>query len=145
MSISVREATLEDAPAAAALITYLGYETTADDMRTRLQSLSVSPDYVSLVATEEENVVGFLGLAFSLYYERTGIYARIAALSVAPTAQGKGVGGALVRAAEEIAKSRNALFCVVNSGVHRVEAHKFYEHLGFVAKGKAFSKPLAEI
>jgi GNAT superfamily N-acetyltransferase len=141
----IREATLDDASAVATLITYLGYETTADEMRLRLQSLSASQDYVSLVATEEEKVVGFLGLAFSLYYERTGIYARIAALSVAPDAQGKGVGGALVRAAEKIARSRNALVCVVNSGVHRVEAHKFYEHLGFVAKGKAFSKSLAKV
>jgi hypothetical protein len=65
----IREATLDDASAVATLITYLGYETTADEMRLRLQSLSASQDYVSLVATEEENVVGFLGLAFSLYYE----------------------------------------------------------------------------
>lgn len=139
----IREATLEDAPALAALITYLGYETTEDEMRLRLQSLSASPDYVSLVATEEETVVGFLGLTFALYYERTGIYARIAALSVAPDAQGKGVGGALVRAAEEIARSRNALACIVNSGAHRIEAHKFYEHLGFVARGRAFAKSFA--
>lgn len=140
--IKIGHATLEDAPAVAALITSLGYETAENEMRMRLQTVSAHRDYISLVATDEEAVVGFLGLTFGLYYERPGSYARIVALSVAPNVRGKGVGRVLVSAAEDLAKSRNALECVVNSGGHRLEAHKFYETLGFSPRGKAFYKSL---
>ncbi len=133
---------LDDAPAVAALMGSLGYETAESEMRTRMQTIAAHPDYVSLVAADNDRVIGFLGLAFGLYYERTGVYARIVALSVALNAQGKGVGGALVNAAEDVARSRNALACLVNSGVHRLSAHKFYEQLGFSPKGKAFYKSL---
>ena len=105
----IREATLEDAPVVASLITSLGYETTEEEMRIRMHDISASQGYVSLVATDQQRVVGFLGLAFGLYYERTGSYARIVALAVAPDVQGEGVGSSLVRAAEEVARSRKAL------------------------------------
>ena len=143
--LKIREATLADVRAIAALMCSLGYETAEDEMRVRLQTISAHGDYVSLVATNNDNVVGFLGLAFGLSYERTGGYARIVALSVASHAQGSGVGRALVTAAEDLAKSKNALVCVVNCGVHRVAAHKFYENLGFSPRGKAFYKSLTGV
>jgi hypothetical protein len=53
---------------------------------------------------------------------------------------GPGLGA---RAAETIARERGALACIVNSGVQRVDAHRFYEKQGFTARGKAFYKALA--
>ena len=87
-------------------------------------------------------VVGLLGLAFGLYYEYSGSYARIVALSVATEMQGRGIGGYLVAAAESVAKARGALTCIVNSGLQRAEAHSFYENHGFSCRGKAFYKRL---
>ena len=115
----IRRARAADVAAIASLMTHLGYHTTADQMRRRMQRISVDKDYVSLVAAEENVVVGFLGLVFGLHYEHDGIYARIVALSVAPGAQGRGVGRKLLAVAEEIATSRGALTCIVNSGLQR--------------------------
>lgn len=139
---NIREATDQDTAAIALLITQLGYETTEDEMRNRMQRIGADTQYVSLVASNEKSVTGFLGLAFGLYYEYNGIYARIVVLSVAPEAQCEGLGRKLVAAAEEIAKARGAITFIVNSGLQRPEAHKFYEGLGFLWKSKAFYKAL---
>jgi len=139
----IRESTDEDAAAVAVLITQLGYPTTAEEMRSRLRRIAADAQYVSLVALEHTEVVGFLGMAFGLHYEYDGSYARIVALSVAPQMQGKGIGTELVTAAENIARSRGASMCIVNSGTHRTETHKFYEKRGFSWRSKGFYKPLA--
>lgn len=107
-----------------------------------MRRIFADPQYVNLVAVNESKVVGFLGLVFGLYYEYNGSYARITVLSVAPEVQGQGIGRSLVTAAEEIAKSRGAITCIVNSGLQRAEAHRFYETLGFSWKSKAFYKSL---
>ena len=124
-------------------MTTLGYPTTVEEMRTRLARIAETGDYVSMVALKGQIVVGFLGLTFAWYYERNGFYARIVALSVAPEAQRMGVGTSLMRAAEERARGKGALACIVSSGVARVDAHRFYEHHGFAARGKTFYKPLS--
>ena len=138
----IRRARDADAPAIASLITHLGYPTTAEQMRRRLRRISTDQNYVSLVAAERDYVLGFLGLTFGLYYERDGFYGRIIALSVAPEARMRGVGTKLLTAAEEIASSRGAIDCIVNSGLQRAPAHRFYEARGFSWQAKAFYKPL---
>jgi GNAT superfamily N-acetyltransferase len=142
-AMHIRDATDEDAAAVAVLITQLGYQTTEEEMRRRLQRIAADAQYVSLVALEHATVVGFLGMAFGLHYEYDGSYARIVALSVAPQMQGKGFGTGLVTAAENIATSRGASMCIVNSGIHRTETHKFYEKRGFSWRSKGFYKSLA--
>lgn len=139
---NIREVREEDIAAIASLITVLGYQTTAEEMRNRMQRIVGDPQYLTLVATDGTRVVGVLGLAFGLYYEYSGSYARIVALSVTPDMQGKGIGSKLVAAAEEIARSRGAITCIVNSGLHREQTHKFYESLGFSWRSKAFYKPI---
>jgi GNAT superfamily N-acetyltransferase len=143
-SMEIRDARDEDAGAVAVLITQLGYATTAEEMRRRLQRIGADPQYVSLVALDHTTIVGFLGMAFGLHYEYNGSYARIVALSVAPEMQGKGVGTGLVAAAENIARSRGALMCLVNSGIQRTETHKFYQKCGFSWRSKGFYKPLLQ-
>ena len=140
--MEIRDARDEDAAAVAILITQLGYATTEEEMRGRLQRIGADPQYVSLVAFDRTRIVGFLGMAFGLHYEYNGSYARIVALSVAPEMQGKGVGTGLVAAAENIARSRGALMCIVNSGIQRTETHKFYEKCGFSWRSKGFYKSL---
>ena len=114
------------------------------EMRRRLQRIGADAQYVNLVALDHAKIVGFLGMSFGVYYEYNGTYARIAALSVAPDMQGKGIGTGLVAAAESIARSRGALTCIVNSGIQRTEAHKFYEKCGFSWRSRGFYKPLLQ-
>jgi GNAT superfamily N-acetyltransferase len=139
---TIRAAAIDDAPRVAALMASLGYETTPEEMRVRLNAISAHSDYASLVALHDNNIVGFLGLTFGLFYERNGTYARIVALAVAAENQRTGVGRALIDAAEALAVRRGAIACLVSSGLRRLGAHLFYERLGFAHKGKSYSRSL---
>jgi GNAT superfamily N-acetyltransferase len=138
MPIEIRDARDEDVPAIAGLMVTLGYPTQPEEMRSRLAAIAGHPDYRTLVAVEDSRVVGMLGLLFARYYERSAVYARIVALSVAPGAKRRGVGSALVDAADSLARTRGAFALALSSGNHRGDAHAFYERLGFEARGRAY-------
>lgn len=140
MVMIIRDASLKDAAEIAGLMCNLGYETSPAQMASRLEAISLHPDYISFVAIKSGRTVGFLALSFGLFYERDGSYARIVALSVAPEAQRCGIGSALVAKAEQIARERGAVSCYVNSGLHRKAAHAFYEQAGYIHKSQSFSK-----
>jgi GNAT superfamily N-acetyltransferase len=63
-------------------------------------------------------------------------------LVVDETQRGRGIGTALVEKAAEIAKARGCLRLELDSGFHRSEAHRFYEHRGFEKRAFLFSRVL---
>src|SRR5262245_14764520 len=142
MALEIRDARDEDASAIADLMRTLGYPTQPEEMSARLAAIARHPDYRTLVAIEDLRVVGVIGMLFALYYERSASYARIVALSVANGVRRRGVGRALVEAAEAVARARGARALALSSGDHRGEAHAFYERMGFEARGKAYYRPL---
>lgn len=138
----IRQVSIDDAAAVAQLITSLGYPTAIDAMRTRLSAILKHTDYTGLVAFQDELALGFIGMVRGLSYERSGWYGRIIALSVAPAAQGQGVGRALVEAVELRARKSDLYMLAVSSGLQRIDAHAFYESVGFMPTGRAFYKTL---
>ena len=67
-------------------------------------------------------------------YESLYSYAglNILGLAVLPEFQGKGVGKELMCHLELNAKNNSIAFIRLNSADYRVEAHKFYESIGYV-------------
>ena len=67
-------------------------------------------------------------------YESLYSYAglNILGLAVLPEFQGKGIGKDLMHYLEVNAKNDSVLFVRLNSADYRVEAHKFYESIGYV-------------
>lgn len=141
-STTIRDAVLSDAEPVAALITELGYPTTPEAMRERLARILADPGYATFVADVDGSVAGMAGGALGLYYEKDGIYSRLVVLVVASGARGLGVGARLVEAVETWASGRGAREVVVNSGLHRGEAHAFYERRGYIRTGFRFVKQI---
>jgi GNAT superfamily N-acetyltransferase len=141
-SASIRNAVIGDAGPLGELITELGYPTTSGAMRDRLTMILADPTYTTFVAETEGSVIGVAGAALGRYYEKDGLYARLVVLEVSSTARGLGVGGELVQAVERWAAGQGAREVVVNSGLHRGEAHGFYERRGYSRTGFRFVKPL---
>lgn len=140
----IREASPGDVTALAGLMTDLGYPCTPERMRDRFGRLSAHPAYHTLVAEHESSVVGMAGLETGLYHEVDGGYARISAFVVASGYRRRGVGGALIRAAERPAREAGADYVFLNSGKHRPDAHSFYEESGYEITGYRFSKVLGD-
>ncbi len=90
--------------------------------------------------SSDENVKIRLNLIRGNAYEFDGEYLRVAALAVKKEYQDKGIGSKLLEKAEEYAREIKALTIVLNSGLQRESAHKFYESRGYVKKGYSFKK-----
>ena len=139
---AIRDAVMGDAQQMARLITELGYPTSVEAMSDRLSGILADRNYATLVAETNGGVIGVAGASLDRYYEKDGIYSRLLVLAVAAPAQGRGTGRQLVEAIERWAAGNGAREMFVNSGLHRAEAHRFYERCGYARTGFRFVKQL---
>lgn len=140
--MSIRNAVPGDAEPIGELITELGYPTTTAEMADRLTAILSDPKYVTLVAETDGQVIGVAGATLDRYYEKDGIYSRLAVLAVSSTARGLGIGSRLVEAIERWSAGQGAREAFVNSGFQRGDAHGFYERRGYSRTGFRFAKRL---
>jgi aminoglycoside 6'-N-acetyltransferase I len=140
--VVVRHATMADADALAALVSELGYATTSSHMRTRLESILSKPEFFTLVAVVNDRIVGFIGTLVRPSYEADGTCGQIMALVISSTSRRKGVGRALVGAAESILARQGVSVVVVNTANHRADAHAFYETAGYSFTGRRYRKKI---
>ena len=142
--MTIRTATLADAPALADLITQLGYPTTPAQMAARFAVVGLHDDYRMLLAEDDLGPVGLIGLHRGLSWEYDGCYVRAGAVVVSSRARHQGVGEALIAAAEawgrEIGATRLVLSC--GNRPERAIAHQFYPAMGFAPTTTGYSKTL---
>jgi ribosomal protein S18 acetylase RimI-like enzyme len=131
MTVRIRPASVSDAAAIARLTTELGYPTSTDDMRFRLETLLPRDSQYIAVAESATEIVGWIAVEHRVVLE-SGTRAEIVGLVVAESARRSGAGSALVGEGEEWARQRGHRVINVRSNVARREAHPFYERLGYV-------------
>ena len=123
--IKIRSVRLDDSASVAGLMSQLGYTTSADEMKHRLEGILSDPNYLTLVAEYQKEVIGVIGTGIYRYYEKNGTYGRLLALVVDEKRKGQGIGSTLVAAAERWLKEHKVSSIIVNSGKQRSEAHRF--------------------
>ena len=130
MSVVVRRALATDAEAIARLCGELGYAATAVDIEVRRGAIAGSPEHVLFVADLDGEVQGWLHacVAHAMEYDRC---AEIRGLVVDERTRGRGVGAALVAAAERWALSHGIALMRVRSRDTRERAHRFYLREGY--------------
>ena len=120
----------------------LGYSCELCKLKARIDEMLRRGNYKIFVACEDEKVVGFVGcvsyLAFEL--EREGV--KIIALAVSNEYRRQGIGTELLKTAEKWAKDNGGGVILLNSGLKREAAHKFYETQGYFKKSFGFIKLL---
>jgi N-acetylglutamate synthase-like GNAT family acetyltransferase len=141
VAVTIRDARVSDAPAIAALLGQLGYETEAAAVPPRLERLVIVGDRV-VVAEADEKVVGLAHLHASPTIEHERPAAKIAALVVHESRRGEGIGRALVAAMEAEARARRCGFLFLTTAARREDAHEFYTRVGLEETGKRFTKSL---
>ena len=120
-----------DADAVAALSTQLGYPSSAEQTLRRFRAIGDAPDARVWVAESAEGaILGWIHLFGNRLLE-SDPDAEIGGLVVHEAARGRGVGRALVSAAEAWARERGYTVVSVRSNVIRTEAHAFYKGLGY--------------
>jgi GNAT superfamily N-acetyltransferase len=142
VDVTVRAVESTDIEALADLITQLGYETRASEMEMRMEAILANKNYATFVAVSKGKVCGMVGTFTCYTYEHNSRSARILALVVSKEVRGRGVGQALIAAAEKDLAQRNIRRVAVNTSFERKEAHEFYEKLGYTKNGFRLVKEL---
>ena len=112
----------------------LGYSVSIETVMRQIQKLSEDVNHHYIYVYEDEELQKVVGFVHAEVYESLYSYAglNILGLAVLPEFQGKGIGKELMNHLELKAKDDSVTFIRLNSADYRVEAHKFYESIGYV-------------
>lgn len=128
--LRIRRATPDDVPTIAVLLSQLGYDLDATEVRRRFQAISRSPDHALFVGELHGCAIALLHV-----FERPAMEkppeAVVQALAVAATCRRLGVGQALMQFAETWARQRGLDAVFLASRVDRDDAHGFYHSIGY--------------
>ena len=131
----IRNIKIEDAEAIQRICNIsLGYLVSIETVMRQIQKLSMDVNHHYIYVYEDEELQTVVGFVHAEVYESLYSYAglNILGLAVLPEFQGKGIGKELMNNLELKAKDDSVTFVRLNSADYRVEAHKFYESIGYV-------------
>lgn len=145
--ITVREATPGDAGAIARLqseMDDLNFDESGFDglaMREILLDMTGYPFFRAYLATDEEGrpVGTFSLLVFHSPSHQGTKQAMLDAVVVTRTSRGRGIGIAMIERALQIAGDAGCYKVMLSSNLKRMDAHRFYESIGFTQHGVGFS------
>jgi ribosomal protein S18 acetylase RimI-like enzyme len=144
-SIAVRRATEADGAECMRLFALLGHEMPAGNGRAWVGAFLEGGECVFVAAGAASGggrsvLLGAVALHIMPVLHRAGPIGRLTALVVDESARGRGIGRALVNAAEEYFRARGCALIEVTSNKKRTDAHAFYERLGYTATSFRFAK-----
>jgi N-acetylglutamate synthase-like GNAT family acetyltransferase len=140
--IEIRAARISDAECLAGLISQMGHSVTREGVEERMPQVLADELTEIVVAEGDGRVVGCAVLTFRTVLHRAGLSATLALLVVDEAHRGRGIGARLVAWVESRARERGAKRLTLTSGLHRVDAHRFYRCLGFESTGLRFARDL---
>ncbi len=143
-SHTVRAATEHDAPEIARLLTALGHATEAVSITSRWQEWTAAGNLALVVEGDGPRLVAVATLHQMIVLHRPRPVGRITALIVDESSRGQGIGRSLVVAAESILRASGCGLLEITSNNRLVDAHHFYEDLGYRRTSARFAKTLLE-
>ena len=112
----------------------LGYDVNLDIVKKQIRKLTNDNKHNIIIGFENEQTRKNIGFVHAELYESlymdTGL--NILGLAVDSNFQGQGIGKKLMSSIEDYALKNNISYIRLNSNVRRIEAHKFYESIGYV-------------
>ena len=141
--VNVRPIREDDAEAVSQLVTQLGYDRTADQVRRWIDGLDSRPEQAAYVAELNGEVVAWIDVSLEhhLQSELSGL---IGGLVVRDGVRGAGIGRRLCERAEDWSREQGAKKIRVTSRSTREAAHRFYLRDGYrqTKISMVFEKPL---
>lgn len=112
----------------------LGYDVNLDIVKKQIRKLTNDNKHNIIIGFENEQTRKIIGFVHAELYESlymdTGL--NILGLAVDSNFQGQGIGKKLMSSIEDYALKNNISYIRLNSSVRRIDAHKFYESIGYV-------------
>jgi len=112
----------------------LGYDVNLDIVKKQIRKLTNDNKHHIIIGFENKQTSKIIGFVHAELYESlymdTGL--NILGLAVDSNFQGQGIGKKLMSSIEDYALKNNISYIRLNSNVRRIDAHKFYESIGYV-------------
>lgn len=109
-------------------------------LSSRLERLLAGGDVIALLAGDPAVAVALLTLRLNVWYE--GPVALLDELYVAPQLRGRGLGSALLAAAEAVTRQRGGEVLEINVDGDDTDARRFYERHGYANSEPGEDQPL---
>ncbi|GAA5033982.1 GNAT family N-acetyltransferase [Actinopolymorpha pittospori] len=140
----IREASRADLAAVVAMIAADAIREVAEDVGqdgevagpyvAAFEEIAANPNVLLLVGELDGAIVATCQLTFARHLTyHGGLIAEVESVRTVPELRGQGIGTALMDWVVEEARRRGAVRVQLTSNRARVDAHRFYERLGFVA------------
>lgn len=137
----IRDAEPADAPQIVELLRFLGHPIAIDRVVENLARLAQLRE-LPLIAEDGTHILGLIGLHIMVTVHRDSAVGRIPVLVVREDAQGRGIGRKLVETVEKRLSDAGCKLIEVTSNNRRLDAHRFYEKLGYEKTSSRFMKRL---
>ena len=107
------------------------------------EAIRRSPDNMLFVAEDDGSVVGTFQLTFIPNLTGRGaLRVKIESVKVSSARRSQGIGAAMMAHAESVARDRGARLLELTSNAKRLDAHRFYERIGYEQSHMGFKKKL---
>lgn len=142
MPVLLRSPTEADAKHVASLLAELGYPSKETDVRDRLRRSLHRQSSCFLLAQFADEVIGLVSAELVPYFPTGSTICRVTALVVSTHHRGRRVGEKLVAGAVDFARQHHCSGIEITSAEHRLDAHRFYQRLGFSRTSSRFFQAL---
>jgi GNAT superfamily N-acetyltransferase len=142
MLIEYKIASIEMADAIYDLIHQLEHDLPFDSFKQQLSEKIINNDYQIYVAIENSVVIAFGELHFTQFIYEDVLRARLTSFCVDRNNRNKNIGTDFLRFLESCCKEKDCKSLELTSNVRRTDAHRFYEHCGFMEYSKMYIKQL---
>lgn len=140
--VPIRRAVREDAAELGRLLSPLGYPIDASDVLSVWDAWEAEGNFALVVADDKGRLAGVITLHSMTVLHRPAPVGRITSLAVDPAARGRGLGRALMAAAEAALADAGCRIVEVTSHERRGSAHAFYRHFGYDRTSHRFARTL---
>jgi GNAT superfamily N-acetyltransferase len=143
MKITLREADVNDLPDILQLYAQLGQDDGAilplDQARSIFSKIKDYPDYSLHLALLDNRAVGVFALLIMDNFGHMGAPSAVLEdVVVASDMRGQGVGARMMEYANGLCRQKGCYKMTFSSNLNRIDAHRFYESLGFKKHGYSF-------
>lgn len=142
MPVLLRSPTEADAKHVTSLLAELGYPSKETDVRDRLRRSLHRQSSCFLLAQFASEVIGLVSAELVPYFPTGSTICRVTALVVSTHHRGRRVGEKLVAGAVDFARQHHCSGIEITSAEHRLDAHRFYQRLGFSRTSSRFFQAL---
>jgi GNAT superfamily N-acetyltransferase len=139
LGTSIHIAKPEDVIEITDLLHQMGYPVSETEAAARMKLYS-QPSYCLFVCKLDMVTVGFIALHFYDVLHLPAPEGRISSFCVDEKIRGKGIGTALLLAAENFFKEKGCYKIVLNSNLKRPDTHQYYLNRGYLYTSKHFAK-----